>query len=406
MAILFGSIACGTIARHHVWVAQALASRRFSRPSPTEVDVVPLINGSGDNHAPLKLSGYVIAESRIHVSAKVHGTVIELPIEPGSRVRKGDLLVRIESLPFEADLKSARATLKITEARWRELQQGSRVEEIEQLRAGLEQAQSRCDLGRKELRRSERLHDTISEAEFDKVNASVREAEALVKQLKFAVQMAENGTRAEQLTAAAAEVERAKALLEKSQYLCDCTRVVSELDGVVLERCIELGESLRIDPVGGSTTLCVVANLDHLLAEVEVPEGDLPRAAIGQRCRVAAEATPNNSYEARVENRSPEVNRQRGVVPLKAKILNPDGNLMPGMSCTVTFSPQPTSPGDLVQVPRQALVNEQDCPSVFVLEDGRAQRRTVKLGREYDQNIEIASGLRVGDRVLLPLQPR
>ena len=120
--------------------------------------------------------------------------------------------------------------------------------------------------------------------------------------------------------------------MEKAQYLYDCTRVTSPIDGTVLQKSVELGESLRLDPVSGSTSLCVIADLSNLQAEVDVQEKDLPQLSIGQRCRVSPEAAPENVYEAKVERRAPVVNRQRGVVQVKVRILNPDDKLMPDIS--------------------------------------------------------------------------
>ncbi len=372
----------------------------------TPVDVLAVTVGQQDDgEAAMSLSGYVVAESKIQVSAKVSGTVLEVPIEEGSKVKKGDLLVRIDSQTYEADLRQAHAAVKIAEAHLAELKQGSRDEELEQLRANLEQAMARRDLGLKEKDRAEKLEGTISQAEMDKARFSVREAEAFVKQLRYALKLAENGARAEQLAAAEAEVERTKALAEKAQYLFDCTRVVSEFEGTVLTKSVQLGESVRIDPISGTTPVCVIANLNNMLAEIDVPERDLNLVSVGQACKVAPEIAPDNVYEARVERRAPIVNRQRDVVQLKIRILEPDDRLMPDMSCKVTFLREPSKDDSLLRVPRQAVIKEGDTTTVFVLDNDVARRRVVQIGEARDQTIEIASGIERGDKVLLSKQP-
>ena len=180
---------------------------------------------------------------------------------------------------------------------------------------------------------------------------------------------------------------------------------MADIDGTVLQKLIELGESIRVDPVTGSPTLCVIANLDNLLAEVDVQEKDLERINIGQACRVSPEAAPGLIYEARVERRAPVVNRQRGVVQVKVRIIDPDDKLMPDMSCKVTFLAGATSLGQGVHVPELALVKQGDSPVVFVLEADVARQRAVTVGKTHGQMVEITSGVRAGEKVLLSRQP-
>ncbi len=403
---LLGFVFLGVFVYQHGWVSKILANVPSSYATPVEVETLTLTQQGTSEPDSQTISGYVIADRKIHISAKVSGNVVELPIVEGGQVSKGDLLLSIESQQYFADLKQAQASVKIAEARYAELQNGAPFEEIEQLRASLEQARARHDLGLKEAARAEQLRDTISPAELDKAKSNVREAEAYTKQLSFAVKLAENGARSEQLAAAAAEVERSKALLERAQYLFDCTRLVAPIDGTILQKNVELGEALRIDPVSGSTALCVLADLHNLQAEVDVQERDLPQVHIGQLCRVSPEADPENVYQARVERRSPVVNRSRGVVQVKVRILNPDEKLMPDMSCKVTFlTDSSEQSGKTLKVPRQAVIKESGVTSVFVLDGEVARRRVIKTGQTRDQLIEVASGLEVGDRVILSLQP-
>ena len=405
LAVLLLLFCGGAMAYQKNWFL--LPAGQFKDLAATDVVAITVGGGGGENSddAMMSISGYIIAESKIQVSAKVTGTVAELPIMEGSKVSKGDLLVRIESQTYEADLKQAQASVKIAEARLAELQKGSRIEEIEQLQASLDQAIAKRDLGQKEFGRAEKLQGTISEAEMDRAHATIREAEAFVKQFKSALEMAENGARAEQVSAAAAEVERAKAIEEKAQYMFDCTRVISDLTGTVLHKSVELGESLRLDPVSGTSLLCTIADLNSLMAEVDVQERDLARISLGQPCRVAPEAAPENVYEALVERRAPVVNRQRSVVQLKVRIINPDDKLMPDMSCKVTFLRQSDAPTGTVHVPRKALIKEGDATSLFVLENDVARRRVVTTGDSHDQMVEIASGVKPGEKVLLSRQP-
>ena len=243
------------------------------------------------------------------------------------------------------------------------------------------------------LARSKSLKNDVVAAQIDEDETNVREAEAYLKQVTFALQLSEKGSRPEQIAAAAGEVKRAKAAREKAQYLFDCTRITSEIDGTVLQKFIELGESIRVDPVTGSPTLCVVANLNNLLAEVDVQEKDLERISVGQACRVSPEAAPQLIYEARVERRAPVVNRQRGVVQVKVRILDPDEKLMPDMSCKVVFLAGGARSGPERARAGVCVAKPDASPVVFVLEGDVAHERAVTIGKTQEQMIELTSGV-------------
>jgi HlyD family secretion protein len=405
-ALLLAIFFVGRFTTRGGWFGQGLSAGASGASGTAEVVAVTVLsNGNAGEAAMPPFSGYVVAESKIQIPAKVTGTVAELPIHEGSKVAAGELLVRLDPQPYESELKQAVASVDIAQAQLDELEKGSRIEDIEQLRANVESAEARRDSAKKDLSRSKSLKGTISDAELDKAEFSVREAEANLKQLTSALRMAENGARQEQIAAAAGEVERAKAGRERAQYMYDCTRIVSDIDGTVLQKFVEVGESIRVDPVTGSPTLCTVANLDKLLAEVDVQERDLERIAIGQACLVSPEAAPELVYEARVERRSPVVNRQRGVVQVKVRILNPDGKLMPDMSCKVTFLANSGTPIEGLQVPELAVNKQGVSPVIFVLDGDVARQRNVTLGKTHDKMIEIASGINAGEKVLLSRQP-
>jgi HlyD family secretion protein len=376
---------------------------QIASAGPTEVVAITAVSGDGGDGPRMSLSGYVVAESKVQVPVKVTGTVVELPIVEGSQVSAGDLLVRIDSQQYAIDLKEAQASVKIAKAQLDELNEGTRSEDIEQMRANFEQAEAQRDLAQKEYDRAKKLAGSLSEAELDKSKSTVLEAEAHLKQIRYALKLSESGARSEQIAAAEGELERAQAVLEKAQYLLDCTRVVAETDGTILQKFVEPGESIRVDPATGASTVCVMANLHNLLAEVDVQERDLEHVAIGQSCRVSPEAAPELIYEARVERRAPVVNRQRGVVQVKVRILDADERLMPDMSCKVTFLSGTVSDG--VEIPELAVVKQGTSPVIFVLDGAVARQRAVTIGKKHDQMVEIASGLRPGEKVLVSRQP-
>jgi HlyD family secretion protein len=383
-----------------------LSAAALDGANPTEVVAVTAISNNGGDGPRLSVSGYVVAESKVQVPVKVTGTVVDLPIVEGTKVSAGDLLVKLDSQEYEIDLKEAQASTEAAKARLDELLL-SRTEEMKQTQADIEKAEAQHELAERDLDRYQKLGDSASAQERDKAQTNVRETAARLKQLKVVLQSADTGARRQQINAAKAELKRATAAQEKAQYLVDCTKVVAENDGTILEKFFEPGESIKVDPATGAATVCTMANLHNLLSEVEVHERDLEQVEVGQRCWVSPEAAPELIYEARVERRSPVVNRQRGSVQVKVRILEADEKLMPDMSCKVTFLTGDQSPSSQqgVEIPQVAVVMQGTSPVIFVPDGGVARQRSVTIGKTRDQMVEIASGLHAGDKVLVSHKP-
>jgi HlyD family secretion protein len=351
----------------------------------------------------LDTTGYVAARHIVKVNPRVPGTVMELAIEEGQRVRKGDVLARLDDGQYRADLDQARAALSAAQAALAEAKLGARDEEIARARALLAQAEAQRELARSQLRRAQKLKNTISPAELERSQALAREAEAAVTQAAEGLKLLQRGPRPERLAALAAEVDRAKALVAKAQYFFDGTQIRAPSDGTVLQKSVELGETVRAEALAGNN-FCTLANLDQLQVEIDVQERDLASLRVGQPCLVLPEAYPDREYQGRVEWMSPIYNRQRGVRRVKIEITKPDELLAPDMNCRVqVLEKAPAAEADkVVRLPVEAVRNEGDKRFVWLLNDGVARRRDVTVGTASQGKIEIRAGLGDGETVLLP----
>ena len=350
----------------------------------------------------LDTTGYLVAGTLGKVSASIPGTVVELNADEGDKVAAGQVLGRLDDTQYRADLAQATAGLALAEARLEESLQGSRAEDVEQARAALEQAEAQRDLAAKQAERARQLKDTIAPAEFDRIEASHKEAEARVEQMKQALREVEAGPRREQIDALRAEVQTAQARVDKAQYFVECTELVSPFSGTVTERTVALGESVLPEAIMNS--LFTIADLSVLDAEIDIQEQDLASIRLGQPCVVTTEAYPDREYPGRLKWRSPVFNRQRGICRAKVRILEPDDKLMPDMNCRVRVL-QKESPDGLKQVvrlPTEAIVRRSDEAFVHVLDGQFARRRQVELGRSADGQTEVYQGLRSGEIVLFP----
>lgn len=371
-------------------------------PSGEEVDVI-IFTSEAKGETLLDKTGYVVPRNRITLSPEVGGIITKIHVEEGTRVKKGDLLIELDDARFKADWEQARAALAAAEAQRDELKAGARPEEIEEARASLEQTQARLAYLRDEVRRGLRsgVGSAISLAEHQRNVGTLHEAEAMERSQKAHLRLIEQGPRKEKIQVAEAEVLRAKANLAKALFYYERTRILAPCDCVVLERKVEIGEAVHPEVLVG--TLCVLADLNDLEAEAEVPERDLALLKDAVECQVLPDAYPGQSYRARFNRLQPLVNRQRGVVKVRVSILNPDDTLLPDMNCRILFPRQGGSQAnpDFSLVPEQAIVREGQDTLVYVLDGQTARKRPVDCGRTIGGSIEIRHGLRQGDVVLL-----
>lgn len=366
-----------------------------------ECEIV-LISSQPSSDFVLETSGFIAAKSKLHLNPSVHGKILELPIREGQPIRKGDVVVRIDDAQYKADVEQAEAGLELAEARLRELKEGSRKEDISQAKAVVSQAQSRFTLMDAELKRAELLRDSISTAEYDKTKSARDEAQAYLEQMRQSLALAEAGARPAQIEVAQAEVDRSRAALTKARHWLDSAIVHSPISGIVLQKTGEIGEYVR--PESLVQSLCVVADLNEVEAEVDVQERDLSLVHVGQPCKISAEAHGDVEFQGRIARILPIASRQRGAVQLRVSIVDANSRLLPDMNCRVMILKEPSSaPTETksYRLPLLAVTKEGEKAFVFVLRNAAAQKVSVELGSVADGMIEIKDGVQEGDRVLL-----
>lgn len=229
-----------------------------------------------DDEIALESKGYLIPVAQVQVSPRVSGEVTEIHFEEGTRVKKGDLLARIDPTPYDLDYKRAQAKVAAARAR------------LEECRAS---AQDKKGL------RNLRLE--VSQAEL-----------------------------------AAAEAECAKA-----KWLLDGTEIRAPISGTILTKHAEQGNTVIPTAFGLKVSICDMADLTKMEVDLCIQERDFPRIFKGQKCKVTSEAIPGVTYKGQVSRILPVADRAKGAIPVRVRIEAPkdDGVLRPEMGVTVSF---------------------------------------------------------------------
>jgi len=375
--------------------------------------VRPAVSPSASGGAViLNATGYVIAAHRIQLASKVVGKVSWIGVDKGTKVREGQILVRLEDDEYRAQLQQARGQLTNLQARLRELQNGSRPEEIAGAQANLNVAKADLENARINLARTKELTSAqvVARQQLDDAQARYDSAQARVASLEKTFELVRIGPRVEQVDAVHGQIEQAKGSVAFYETQLTNTIIKAPINGTILERAVEKGEFVTTSFVGerGAKGYVVsLADLNDLQVELDISQSDFAKLGPKQRGVISTDAFPDRKYEGYIEEISPEANRQKATVQVKVKVLKPDDFLRPEMNANVAFvsdekpatSSAPSKP--VIVVPSSAVREN----AVFVALDGKAVRRPVKVGSSTGQGLRIDDGLVGGEDLILTPPP-
>jgi len=379
-----------------------------ARLNPVEVEVASAQRLDPGAPTPvLTAGGYIIPHRKIELAPKITGRVEWVGVEKGDKVTRGQTLLRIEQREFMAAVDRAQALLAGAGARLRELESGSRPEEIERARAGVEEARSNVANAVLELERFERLHaeGAVSRQALDA--AKNRHEVALAQQAasQKSYELLRIGPRREQIDLARAQVREAEAALRAAQADLDNTVIRAPTAGTILERLVEPGEIVTISFIGGrgaKSAVLSMADLNVLDVEVDVSQNEIGKVRLNQPTTIVADAFPDRTYRGTVSEMAPEANRQKATLQVKVRIAQPDGVIRPEMNAKVTFLEPPSGSAGSAKVftPKEAVFSRDARSFVFVVDRGTAVARPVRVGAEADGRVEILDGLLGGESVV------
>jgi HlyD family secretion protein len=335
-------------------------------------------------------SGRVWVVTRVQVSAQIAGRVVAVRFVEGQRVRTGDLLVQLDEAEAKAAVAEARAAVRQAAGRLEQVRRVGAVVTTEASR----QAATNLARAEADLARAERLAaaGAISRVDLDEARRNVDIARAR-KTAADAERRAATPGGVESGIAASALVE-SQARLAGAQARLDQTRLVAPLDGVVLSRAVEPGDTVQ----PGSTLLEMAADAETQLV-IEPDERNLAWIRVGQPARASADAFPDAIFDAAVSYIAPAIDPQRGSVEVRLRVPDPPAFLRPDMTVSVDLTVA-SKPGALA-VPSDAIRGAATAaPWVLVVEHGRIRRRAVTLGIRGEGHTEIASGLDAGAEVV------
>jgi RND family efflux transporter MFP subunit len=323
--------------------------------------------------AVLNASGYVTARRRATVSSKITGKVVEVLVDEGMSITKGQVLARLDDSIPRANLNLAEAQLKAAE------------EAVSESEVRLKQAQ--LTLGRQtELLEAQ----VIGKADYDQARTEVDSLMARIAAGREQIAVA-------QRTLALRQVELSE------------TTVRAPFSGVAVSKDAQPGEMISPVSAGGGFTrtgICTIVDMSSLEIEVDVNESYINRVESQQPVSATLDAYPDWKIPAKVITVVPTADRQKATVLVRIGFEKLDPRILPDMGVKVAFlqaamDASPAAVDARLVVPRTAVRADQGTDIVFVIRDDHVERRAVKLGDAEGDVVSVETGLAAGERVVV-----
>jgi HlyD family secretion protein len=340
-------------------------------------------------------TGKINPEFKVAITPEVTGEIVSLPVKEGDHVKKGDVLIKIKADAYQASKQRNEAMLS------------SAKSNLAMNHAQLEKVKS--DYNRMKGLFEKKL---ASEADLEAAKSNYLSTKANYE-------------------AAQAGVDQNAAALKETVEQLNKTIIYSPMEGTVSKLNVEFGERVLGSGYSQGTDIMTVSDLNNMEAIVDVDENDVVLVAVGDTARIKVDAFGKKEFIGIVSEignsaKTTGTGTQEQVVnfEVKIKVIDPDRNLRPGMSCNATIETQTKQ--DVISVPIQSITARQGemTPAVpekdeaqasvktakkkenevkelvFVVENGIAKTRYVKTGISDDNYIEVIEGLKGNEMVV------
>lgn len=289
----------------------------------------------------ISASGMVEPVSTISLSFKNSELIKSILVKVGDHVTTGQLLAEQDSDNLEAQVSQSSASLTGSVSKLDLLKKGPRQEDVEQARANVNMAQGSYDLAKSSLERYQKLFQegAVARADLDKANLDYVNAEGKLKQAEESLKLLQSGNRAEDITAAAAQVESSRAQLQMVQNDLSGARMISPIDGIVSAVNGAVGQRATANNNNTTGGGFIVVISEALQIKAQINEADIGKTEVGQKVEFMVNSFPNKTFMGKLSSISPQAYTVSNV-QIYDVIIQPDENykeLKAGMPANVTI---------------------------------------------------------------------
>lgn len=328
----------------------------------------------------LNASGYITPRRRATIAAKITGRVTGVFFDEGTHVREGQLLATLDDSDARKALDSAKADKESSQAAIADY-------EVQLKNANIE------------LRRAQELQKAGVQTQ-EALDTAVMNADSLKAKIALAKQ----------------QVEAATMRVNEAQQAVDNCIIKAPFAGIVVSKDAQVGEMVSPVSAGGGFTRTGIATIVDMHSneiEVDVNESYIARVKDDQPVIATLDAYPDRPVPAKVRTIIPTADRQKATVKVRISIVDLDKYdfILPDMGVKVAFlQDQPSKsknkgddkePKPVAFVPKSAVRSESGTSFVFLVRDGKVERRAVRLGLDRGTDVAVLSGVTPGDSLVV-----
>jgi multidrug efflux pump subunit AcrA (membrane-fusion protein) len=362
-------------------------------PAPVQVAAVT----QATIHRIVNGDGTLFPQDQASVVPKISAPVQKFHINRGDHVKQGQLLAVLENRDLVAAAAESKAALDQAESNLRAIQGATLPEEAVKARADLEAAREARDAAKKVLDSRQELfkQGALAGRLVDEAQVAYSQANSQYQAAAEHLRAQQSVSREEQIKAAAAQVESARARNQSQEAQVSYTRIVSPIAGVIADRPLYEGEM-----AGPGAPLLTIMDLSRVVARVNVPQADAAQVKVGQAA-VVTQTETGTELNGKVTVVSPATDPNATTVQVWVMIDNPGERLKPGTSVHAAIVTEELK--DATVVPSAAILpgEEGGAAVLIVTPDSTAHKKIVTVGiREGDQ-VQIVSGASPGEQVIV-----
>lgn len=316
-----------------------------------------VLKSANEANAILTASGYIVAQRKASVASKGTGKLVYLGVVEGDRVKKDQIIARLEDNDIRAQHAQALANLKLAEANLKEAEKNFNRQ--------------------KQLIKSGFTTDAeleLAESNYLKVLANI---------------------------------DYARATLQVAEVALENTLIRAPFDGTVLTKNADVGEIVAPFAASSSSRAAVVdlADMKSLQVEADVSESNIEHITAGQDCEITLDAYPETRYPGYVAKIVPTADRSKATVMVKVGFKDYDSRVLPEMSAKVSFLTERQDSNNasekaMLVIPSSAVTVREGKSIVFTVANDVVNQKEITTGRQMGEYIEVLSGLSSGDRII------
>ncbi len=335
---------------------------------------------AGGRQALLNASGYVTPRRRATIAAKITGRVTGVFFDEGTRVAEGQLLATLDDLDVKRSLDSAKADRDASRAA------------IADYEVQLKNAQIL-------LHRAEQLQKAGVQTQEALDNATTG-ADSLKAKIELANQ----------------QVAASEARIGVAQQAVDNCTIRAPFAGIVVSKDAQVGEMVSPNSAGGGFTrtgIATIVDMNSNEIEVDVNESYIARVVPGQQVTATLDAYPDWQIPSKVRTVIPTADRQKATVKVRISFLKLDPRILPDMGVKVAFleeekplpkgkaKDQEKAPQAVAYIPKSAVRSDSSASFVYLVREGKVERRAVSLGKDRGTEVAVLSGIAPGDSLVV-----